>query len=169
MFHARFVGASLLAITLVLGACGGDDDDTAKSGDSSDTTQADQAATTEAENEVGEYTVSTADTDLGTILVDGEGKTLYGFTVDTAGTPTCSGGCATNWPAYKVDGEPMVDESLDASVFTTVAAVDGGMQLKAGDWPLYTYSGDSAPGDTNGQGVGGVWFVVKPDGSLIEQ
>ena len=53
-------------------------------------------------------------------------------------------------------------------MFTLVDAVDGGTQLKAGKWPLYSFSGDAAPGDVNGQGSGGVWFVVAADGSLIK-
>jgi predicted lipoprotein with Yx(FWY)xxD motif len=43
------------------------------------------------------------------------------------------------------------------------------MQVKVGDWPLYRFANDAAAGDTNGQGVGGVWFVVGPDGELIQQ
>jgi predicted lipoprotein with Yx(FWY)xxD motif len=109
--------------------------------------------------------VTTSDTDLGTVLVDAEGRTLYGFTKDTAGAPTCSGGCATAWPAVKVEGD-VLPEGLDPKVFSVVDAVGGGKQLKAGKWPLYRFSGDAAPGETNGQGSGGVWFVVKPDGSL---
>ena len=57
---------------------------------------------------------------------------------------------------------------LDSEVFSTVERDDGSSQLVAGKWPLYRFSGDSAPGDVNGQGSGDVWFVVAPDGSLIE-
>ena len=53
-------------------------------------------------------------------------------------------------------------------MFSLVANPEGGQQLKAGDWPLYTFAGDSAPGDVNGQGVNEVWFVVSPDGTIIE-
>ena len=114
----------------------------------------------------GAASVATAETDLGTILVDANGMTLYGFTADTAGEPTCVDGCADTWPPTLVEGEPEVGD-LDASVFTVVEHPLGS-QLKAGDWPLYTFSGDTASGDTNGQGSGGKWFVVAVDGSLIE-
>jgi predicted lipoprotein with Yx(FWY)xxD motif len=57
---------------------------------------------------------------------------------------------------------------LDPQVFSVVEGADEIYQLKAGDWPLYTFSGDAAAGDTNGQGQGDVWFVVAPDGTLIE-
>jgi predicted lipoprotein with Yx(FWY)xxD motif len=113
-------------------------------------------------------TVATTESDLGTILVDGQGRTLYAFTPDSQGTPTCLDSCAQAWPPALVEGEITVGEGLDDSTFSTVENPTGGMQLKAGDFPLYLYAQDTAPGDVNGQGVGGVWFVVAADGSLIE-
>lgn len=114
--------------------------------------------------------VALAETDLGSVLVDGAGLTLYGFLPDeAAGLPTCTDACATTWPAAVVDGEPEVGEGIEASLITTVEAADGGSQLKAGKWPLYTFSGDAAPGDVNGQGSGGSWFVVGADGKLIKE
>jgi predicted lipoprotein with Yx(FWY)xxD motif len=110
--------------------------------------------------------VATAETELGTVLVDANGLTLYAFTPDEAGQPTCTGECAGAWPPALVEGEPNYGD-LDPSVFSLVEHPEGGQQLKAGDWPLYTFAGDAAPGDTNGQGQGGVWYVVAPDGSLI--
>ena len=57
-------------------------------------------------------------------------------------------------------------EGLYAAVFSVTERSDGTFQLVAGDWPLYTFAGDAAAGDVNGQGQGGVWFVVSPDGEL---
>lgn len=105
---------------------------------------------------------------LGEILVDGEGDTLYAFTEDADGVPTCTGDCAATWPAHLVEGDAVVAAELDPAVFTLVDGAEGGKQLKAGTWPLYRFSGDSAPGDVNGQGSGGVWFVVAADGSLVQ-
>jgi predicted lipoprotein with Yx(FWY)xxD motif len=113
--------------------------------------------------------VQVADSPLGQILVDGEGNTLYGFTSDADGTPTCAGACAGTWPAHLIEGEPVIGEGLDPALFTLVEGTDGGQQLKAGKWPLYRFSGDAAPGDVNGQGSGDVWFVVAPDGKLIKE
>jgi predicted lipoprotein with Yx(FWY)xxD motif len=104
----------------------------------------------------------------GQILVDGEGRTLYGFTPDEAGTPTCYDDCTTTWPPLLAEGEITVGEGLDDSDFSTVARTDGGDQVKIGNWPLYYFAADAAPGDTNGQGVSGVWFVVSPTGELIK-
>jgi predicted lipoprotein with Yx(FWY)xxD motif len=110
---------------------------------------------------------SLADSSLGKIVVDGSGRTLYAFTKDADGTSTCLDACANAWPPAIVTGDVAV-QGLDQSLFTTVPRPDGSMQLKMGKWPLYTFSGDAAPGDVNGQGSGGSWFVVGQDGKLIK-
>jgi predicted lipoprotein with Yx(FWY)xxD motif len=113
-------------------------------------------------------TVKTATSPLGTILVNGEGRTLYALTNDANGTSTCEAECAATWPPVVVTGSPKPAAGLDPAAFSTVTRSDGSSQLKAGKWPVYLFSGDSQPGDVNGQGSGGVWFVVAPDGSLIK-
>ncbi|MEL7209374.1 MAG: hypothetical protein AAGK32_14255, partial [Actinomycetota bacterium] len=101
-------------------------------------------------------------------LVDADGLTLYGFTPDVdAGEPTCVDACLDAWPAIVVDGADL-PEGLDASVYSVVERPDGDFQLQAGEYPLYTFSGDEGPGDVNGQGSGDTWFAVAPGGSLIE-
>jgi len=176
---------AVTAITslLVLSACGSDsasstDASTSPSGADAPTdatTEApgttatretfDTTATTEAEAD--EATVAVADTDLGAILIDGAGLTLYMFAPDSAGTPTCTGDCAGAWPPSIVEGDITAGDGIDAALLTTVEHPDGGTQLKIGTWPLYTYAGDAAPGDVTGQGVGGSWFVVGADGEPI--
>ena len=108
-----------------------------------------------------------ADSPLGTIMVDADGRTLYAFTQDANGAPTCADACAKAWPAATVTGEPSADPAISAAI-TTVDAPGGGTMLKAGKWPLYRFAGDAGPGDTNGQGSAGVWFVVGADGKLIK-
>ncbi|GJM38694.1 MAG: hypothetical protein DHS20C19_20610 [Acidimicrobiales bacterium] len=110
--------------------------------------------------------VDTATTDAGDVLVDENGLSLYGFTNDVDGVPTCFDACADAWPAVSVDGMAL-PEGLDAAIFSIVDRGDGTYQLAAGSWPLYRFAGDGAAGDINGQGVGGVWFLAAPDGSLI--
>ena len=112
------------------------------------------------------HDVGRGDTGLGTVLVDAEGLTLYGLTDDTGGVPTCDGACAEAWPPLTVDG-PDLPAGLDPGLYSVVERSDGTFQLEAGEWPLYRFAGDAAPGDTNGQGSGGVLFAVAPDGSLI--
>jgi predicted lipoprotein with Yx(FWY)xxD motif len=118
----------------------------------------------------GGETLSLSTTALGDIVVEDEGKTVYAFTPDSAGTPTCYDDCATNWPPLLVedDAAPTVGAGLDASKLTTVDRTDGTKQIKYGDWPLYYFAGDSAAGDTNGQGVGSKWYVVDATGALIK-
>lgn len=116
----------------------------------------------------GAVTVMVATTDLGDILVDGEGRTLYMFKPDEAGTPTCYEDCEANWPPLTVTGEVTVGEGLDAATFTTIARTDGSMQVKAGNWPLYYFKNDAAPGDINGQDINDVWYVVSPTGEPVE-
>jgi predicted lipoprotein with Yx(FWY)xxD motif len=110
-------------------------------------------------------TIDTADGDLGTILVDAQGYTLYLFKQDTGTTSTCTEGCASTWPAVTTDGDPIAGTGTDASLLGTSDRPDGGTQVTYDGHPLYRYSGDSAPGDTNGQGIGDVWFAVTADGT----
>ena len=93
--------------------------------------------------------------------------TLYVFTNDTEGVSTCTDACAATWPAATTDSDQL-PEGLDPAIFSVSEAPDGSFQLAANDQPLYTFSGDAAAGDTNGQGVGGIWFVVGADGNMIQ-
>jgi predicted lipoprotein with Yx(FWY)xxD motif len=71
-------------------------------------------------------------------------------------------------PPLRVAGDWTVAPGLDAGVFSTITREDGGLQLTAGQFPLYAFSGDAGPGDVNGRGSGGSWFVVAPDGKLVK-
>ncbi len=112
--------------------------------------------------------VMVAESALGQILTDESGRTLYGFTKDTGGTPSCYNDCAKAWPALVTTGELSAGTGLDQGKLTTVARTDGTMQVKYGDWPLYYWAKDTAPGQTGGQGVCTIWFVVAPTGELIQ-
>jgi len=111
--------------------------------------------------------VKLADTSLGKVLVDSEGRTLYAFTKDANGTPTCVDACAKAWPAATVSGQPIAGAGIAATI-QSIAAPTGGSMIVAGKWPLYRFAGDAGPGDVNGQGTAGVWFAVAPDGTLIK-
>lgn len=116
----------------------------------------------------GEAAVAVASTDLGEVLVDAEGMTLYLFTPDEQSESTCYDQCAESWPPLTVDGEVTVGEQLDQTLFSTVARDDGAQQVTVNGWPLYYFAGDSAAGDVNGQGVNDVWFAVTPMGEAVE-
>ncbi|HEV2067299.1 MAG TPA: hypothetical protein VGR08_10710 [Thermomicrobiales bacterium] len=109
-----------------------------------------------------EPTVATSDTpELGTFLTDAEGRTLYMFTRDEPGTSNCSGDCLANWPAFAAE-EPLTLPDGVPGELTQITREDGSQQVAYNDMPLYYYAADTAAGDTTGQGVGDVWFVVTP-------
>ncbi|MGK2852101.1 MAG: COG4315 family predicted lipoprotein [Candidatus Limnocylindrales bacterium] len=114
-------------------------------------------------------TIALADSSLGSIIVDADGKTLYAFTNDVDGTSTCYDDCATAWPPLIAGADVSLGDGLDATKLSTVDRTDGTKQVKYGDWPLYYFAADAAAGDTNGQGVGTKWFVVDAAGALIGQ
>ena len=97
---------------------------------------------------------------IGFFLVDGSGMTLYFRTTDihSNGTSTCVGQCANIWPVF-FSQSLVLPPGLNASSFSIVTRADGMKQIDYNNWPLYHFSGDSNPGDTNGQGIGGIWFA----------
>lgn len=102
---------------------------------------------------------------LGTYLVGYTGMTVYTYTKDTGSTSNCYGTCATNWPPYLVGAEDNVKQvksGVSASKVGTTIRTDGKIQMTYDGHPLYFYIKDTTSGDTTGQGVGGVWYVVKP-------
>ena len=103
------------------------------------------------------------DAKLGDYLVATNGMTLYRYTKDTSGVSNCSGTCAVNWPPYAhATAEPLVAGEGITGTIATVARADGSAQITYNGVPLYFWKNDVKPGDTTGQNVGGVWFVVKP-------
>lgn len=134
--------------------------------------EASPSATTDAYGGSGEATGSAslmvADSSLGEIVVDGEGMTVYMFDNDTQGgdASACEGECAANWPAVTSDGAMPEVDGVTGEV-GTIMGVDGAMQVTLNGWPLYTFAGDGAAGDVNGQGVNDVWWVLTPDGERM--
>jgi predicted lipoprotein with Yx(FWY)xxD motif len=103
--------------------------------------------------------------DLGTVLVDGTGRTLYLFESDTGTTSTCTGSCAGMWPALVTDGTATAGAGAASAMLGTTTRDDGTTQVTYDGHPLYLYSGDSAAGDANGQGIGDVWYAVTSSGA----
>lgn len=117
----------------------------------------------------GPATVMVTDnTELGAILTDDKGMTLYLFTNDSPGTSNCYDQCAVNWPPLLTSGDPIAGEGADAGLLGTTERTDGTMQVTYNGWPLYYWINDTGPGDTTGQGVGEVWYVLSPQGEMIE-
>lgn len=112
--------------------------------------------------------VTTAESDLGSILVDSNGRTLYAFTKDKPGTATCDADCIAVWPAFTSAAELTATGAADPALLGETRLGEGADQAVYGDWPLYYYVGDVLPGDVNGQGLDGEWFAVAADGTLVK-
>jgi predicted lipoprotein with Yx(FWY)xxD motif len=104
------------------------------------------------------------DATLGPILTDAAGMTLYAFMPDTPGMSACNGGCASTWPPFAppADGSDITVDPAAAGSVDAFARADGSMQIEYNGMPLYNFSGDMNPGDTNGNGIAGKWSVVTP-------
>lgn len=139
-----------LLVTVALSSCGGEDGN-GKS--ATDDTPGEQ--------------IEVRQGDLGTFLVDDEGRTLYMFTQDSPGTSVCEGECLAAWPA--LSGDVTAGEGVDESLLGAVDRSDGSAQATYADWPLYYFAQDQAAGDVNGQGVNDVWYVLSPAGEVIKQ
>lgn len=173
---------TLVVMLLVVAACGtetGGDATTVPPEATTTTADAGQeepADTTTTAAEPGDTTttsaasmdgVQVADTDLGPILVDPDGFTLYVFTVDTGGESACYDACADLWPPVPADTP--ISSDLDDSMFGSTERTDGTQQLTVNGMPLYLYTPDTNPGDTTGQGFNDVWFVVDAEGNMVTE
>ncbi|MEU3725852.1 SCO0930 family lipoprotein [Streptomyces sp. NPDC031705] len=108
------------------------------------------------------------DPGLGDHIVDGNGMTVYRFKPDTAWpmVSRCTGDCLAKWPVVApVDRDGA--QGITEKNYLVLDRPDGTKQQTVNCWPLYTFTGDKKPGDTNGQGAGGTWYAVAPDGGLI--
>jgi predicted lipoprotein with Yx(FWY)xxD motif len=110
----------------------------------------------------------TSNDTFGSILTDAQGMSLYIFDNDTTSQSTCNAGCAPTWPALTVTGQPTGGDGVDASLLGTTERDDGTTQVTYDGHPVYRYSGDAAAGDTNGEGIGGIWHLVSDKGTAVE-
>ena len=109
--------------------------------------------------------------DLGTIIVDSEGRTLYDFHKDEGASSACYGACAGAWPPLLTEGEPQAEAGAMANQLGTTKRKDGTVQVTYAGWPLYTYVGDKAPGEANGNDIdqfGAEWYALQPNGEEPE-
>jgi len=114
------------------------------------------------------HVVAVTQGSLGAFLAGEDGKTLYILTRDSAGASTCTGTCATTWPPFTLGaGETAMAGAGVTGTIATIKRPDGSDQVAINGQPLYYYVGDSAAGDTQGQGTNGVWFVAAPGGGGV--
>jgi predicted lipoprotein with Yx(FWY)xxD motif len=147
----------LVALVLVVAGCGGGSSSTSAGSEPS------------ASNSKG-MTVSTGEASgLGTVLVDSGGLTVYEFAKDKGSTSSCYGACEQNWPPVSAKGKPSGEGAM-ASQLGTTKRKDGSVQVTYAGHPLYTYAGDSSPGEANGNGLtffGGKWSALDESGEAV--
>lgn len=102
---------------------------------------------------------------VGQVLDNSKGFTLYHLTTESGGKIKCTGSCVSIWPPALASGSLPTAPSGVSGTFGTIVRPDGTTQLTFDGMPLYTYSGDTAAGQANGQGIQGVWFAVTTSGS----
>jgi len=149
-------------VALAAAACGGGSSKTGTSGTTTSTSTSAPAA-------AAKPAVSVANNaKLGSILADSSGRTLYVFDRDAGGKIACTASCVQVWPPLLLTAGTSAP-TAGAGVTVALASVqrpDGSLQVTSGGRPLYAFSGDSAPGDTKGDGfAGGIWHVARPAGN----
>jgi predicted lipoprotein with Yx(FWY)xxD motif len=155
--------SGVAGVALLATACGGSS--AYRAGGAPPTTGATVAPTTAS-------AVDLANSGLGPILADSQGRSLYLFEADTSPTSTCtSAGCVAEWPPLIAGGPPQAGTGLAAGKLGRTTRPDGQQQVTYGGHPLYYFAGDSQPGTTAGQGLtdnGGLWYVVRTDGTALD-
>ncbi len=110
-------------------------------------------------------TISTTSTSLGMVLTDPRGYTLYYFLPEKNSTlGACTGACLTTWPPLAVTGAPTAASGVTGALATVPVMVNGASvtEVTYNGWPLHTFANDTAPGQTNGNGIAGMWFAAMP-------
>jgi predicted lipoprotein with Yx(FWY)xxD motif len=159
------LAALALASALVLAACG-----SGSSGTSSGSTTAASSAASSSSRPAA--VVGTKTTSLGTFLVDAKGRALYLWDADHGRMSACSGACAQAWPPLTATMTPKASGQVKSSLLGTTRRSDGSREVTYAGHPLYSFAGDSAPKQTNGQGsdsFGSPWWVVSPAGQAIQK
>jgi predicted lipoprotein with Yx(FWY)xxD motif len=160
----NFIAAAAVIplVALVVAACG--------SGAAATASPPATASTSTATSSGASATVDAASSSLGSILVDSRGRTLYLWQADTGPRSTCSGACAAAWPPLLTNGAPAAGSGVNASLLGTTRRSNGTEQVTYNHHPLYLFEGDTAPGQTNGQGsdgFGALWYALSPAGDQI--
>jgi predicted lipoprotein with Yx(FWY)xxD motif len=173
------VGALALAALLAITGCGGG----GSSSSAKTSAEAEPASTSnrygnaESSKPAAESTgqvavVKVMDTpDLGKVIVDSKGMTLYDFHKDRGTTSACYGACAEAWPPLVTSGDPRASGGADAAMLGTTERDDGTTQVTYAGHPLYTFVEDRKPGEANGNDVdafGAEWYALQPNGEEPE-
>jgi predicted lipoprotein with Yx(FWY)xxD motif len=165
----RIIYALALAVVLALVAagCGGSDSSTGSAYGGKGGGGGSKPASASGDGIVSAAKVG----DLGTVLVDSQGLTLYDFHKDKGATSSCYDACAAAWPPLLTEGNPQAQGPADRSMLGTTKRKDGTVQVTYNGWPLYTYAGDQSAGEANGNDIdqfGAEWYALQPNGQEPE-
>lgn len=170
--HRLAIGATTAAIAVLAAACGNG----SSAGGSGPGTPASSTGPSTATSGTtgtggtGGATVITRRGGLGTYLTDSAGRTVYEFEADSNGKSACSGACVSVWQPLTTKAKPTASRGATAADVATITRSDGSKQVTYKGHPLYYYSGDTAAGQTTGQGndgFGAKWYVLAPSGAPI--
>jgi predicted lipoprotein with Yx(FWY)xxD motif len=157
--HIFVAGTVLASLALVTAACGSSGGGSPNASPAAGTSKAASAGT-----------VAVASSNLGEVLVNAQGRTVYLFGADNGTKSACSGTCAVNWPPLITSGTPTVGKGASTSLVGTATRSGGETQVIYNGHPLYLFAGDQKAGDTNGQGVtafGGTWYALTSAGNQV--
>ncbi len=146
----RLAAAGVVALAIFAAACGG--------------TSTSSTSSTAASGTI----VRAVQSPYGKVLVDAGGMTLYAYSIDSPGVSRCSGECNKTWPPLVTTGAPRARGGVDGSLLSTFKRSGGATQVSYAGHPLYTYTGDTVPGEYRGQGLGNLWHVVSISGRVID-
>jgi predicted lipoprotein with Yx(FWY)xxD motif len=158
-----WASAGLVSVGLLTAACSSSSSTPSSSGGS--TTSATSGATGGSSTQA---TIKTESTNLGTLLADAQGLTVYTFAADTSTASHCTGACAAAWPPVTVNGTPTAASGIPGTL-GTITRAGGVKQVTWNGHPLYTFKVDTASGQVNGNGVtafGAKWYAITSSGTV---
>lgn len=169
----RVLATAVLALVLPVAACGGGDGD--GGGDAMrpqavmdrERQSAPERERSPAPEQAPGVEVSTAQSQLGEALFDGDGQAIYFFEPERTSKPKCYGSCAQAWPPVLAGGEPQASGAVRGRLLGTTERRDGSVQVTYAGRPLYYYA-DEAPGELRCHNIfheGGLWLAVQPNGA----
>jgi predicted lipoprotein with Yx(FWY)xxD motif len=161
-----------LTATLAVAGCGSSNDSTGAYGGKGGSAEATTTAKSPpgAESGAAVLTIASAP-EVGAVLVDADGFTVYDFHKDKGTVSSCYGACEGVWPPVLSEGDPQVGEGAKAALLGTTKRKDGGVQVTYAGHPLYTYAADKKPGEANGQDIdsfGAEWYALQGSGAEAE-
>jgi predicted lipoprotein with Yx(FWY)xxD motif len=158
----------VMGVALAVAGCGGGSNSSGESAyGGSESTATNKSASSESGGGGATLAVKNLGGDVGSVLVDSKGFTLYYFEKDKGGKSACYGACAEGWPPLTTEGAAKGMGGVQAAKLGTTKRSDGTVQVTYAGWPLYTYVADTKPGEDNGTDVkafGATWYPLHPNG-----